>query len=151
MPPVAAGARQSPIFINGHLRYLISIIGSLNPQEVQKAIIVDAEHASVLALFNNDTDSHAESKLITYLRTGHLDPSAIVTPEQVGQPGLSGSGGPTAQTTPVVNGSAGQIIDSLRKSNAGLAKQLKQQQAEIDALAKLVAGQQAGQKTGSSK
>jgi hypothetical protein len=105
-----------PVFVNGRLQYLMSIIPTSH-NSVTKSVIVDAASNKVVALFNHDTDPDADTKLIRYLKTGVLDQSAVATPQDVGQPGKT----PTTQ----------QSVAQLLKENERLLEQVRENQAEI--------------------
>jgi hypothetical protein len=74
-----------PVFVGGHLFYLLSIIPE-NGNSVSKSVIVDAERNKVAAIFDNDTDPSADQKTLHYLATGELNRAALPQQES-GQKG----------------------------------------------------------------
>jgi hypothetical protein len=121
-----------PVFVNGRLQYLMSIIPTSH-NNVTKSVVVDATSNKVVALFNNDTDPSADSKLVRYLRTGVLDRSAAASPEQVGQPGATTPVGQTPTTTTSTS-AAGKSLAQLLAANAKLLRQVRENQQAIEQL-----------------
>ena len=79
-----------PVFVDGHLVYLTSIIPN-SANAVSKTVIVDAETNKLVAIFDNDRDPQAEQKTLTYIKTGEVPDEAVA-------PGATASGDTT--TTP---------------------------------------------------
>lgn len=100
-----------PVFVNGKLQYLMSIIPTSH-NNVTKSVIVDAASNKVVALFNHDSDPDADKKLVRYLRTGVLDQSAVATP---------------SATKPT----KGKTVAQLLQENERLLQQVRANQAEI--------------------
>jgi hypothetical protein len=135
-----------PVFIDGQLRFLVSIIGSSSPQRVEKSVIVDAEKSAVIAVFNHDSDPRADDKLRTYLNTGKLDPSASVTPSEIGQGVGNGTGtqngnGTSTTPTPVLTGKAAQQIAAILNHMNRAQKELDQTKAQLSELQATLASQ----------
>ena len=100
-----------PVFVNGKLQYLMSIIPTSH-NNVTKSVIVDAASNKVVALFNHDSDPDADKKLVRYLRTGVLDQSAVAPP---------------SATKPT----KGRTVAQLLQENERLLQQVRANQAEI--------------------
>ncbi len=99
--PGAAGSgnfrvvEPRPVFVKGRLVYLTSIIPK-EANSVSKTVVVDAETNKLVAIFDNDRDSQAETKTMNYVKTGEVPDDAVA-------PGASGTdttdSGSTGATT----------------------------------------------------
>ncbi|MEY2441742.1 MAG: hypothetical protein QOJ46_1168, partial [bacterium] len=74
-----------PVFVNGGLVYLTSIIPN-SANAVSKTVIVDAETNKLVAIFDNDRDPQAEQKTLRYIETGEV-PDEAVAPGATTTPG----------------------------------------------------------------
>jgi len=60
-----------PVFANGKLVYLVSIIPEQG-NSISKTVIIDAAQNKQVWIFDNDSDSQADEKIARYLATGEL-------------------------------------------------------------------------------
>jgi hypothetical protein len=60
-----------PVFANGRLVYLVSIIPE-QANSVSKTVIIDAARNKQVAIFDNDSDRRADEKIARYLTTGEV-------------------------------------------------------------------------------
>ncbi len=109
-----------PVFVNGRLQYLVSVIPE-NGNSVSKSVIVDAARNKVVAIFDNDTDPTADQATLRYLAAGELDRDAVPGQES-GTPG--GAGQPAATPTP---GRDRQPSDTPRDIQRRLERLIQQQ------------------------
>jgi hypothetical protein len=87
-----------PVFVNGGLVYLTSIIPN-SANAVSKTVIVDAETNKLVAIFDNDRDPQAEQKTLRYIETGEV-PDEAVAPGATTTPGTTTATPPGTATTP---------------------------------------------------
>ncbi len=96
--PGAAGSgnfkvvEPRPVFVKGGVVYLTSIIPK-EANSVSKTVVVDAETNKLVAIFDNDRDPQAETKTMTYIKTGEV-------PDEAAAPGASTAIAPATTTTP---------------------------------------------------
>jgi hypothetical protein len=132
-----------PVFVDGHLVYLTSIIPN-SANAVSKTVIVDAETNKLVAIFDNDRDPQAEAKTLNYMKTGEVPDEAVApgasttpgttTPEPTTTtPGTTTT--PPTTTTPST--SVGRQIDDILRRQEELVKEL---QALRDAVRKRSGG-----------
>jgi hypothetical protein len=104
-----------PVFVNGHLVYLASIIPN-SANAVSKTVVVDAETNKLVAIFDNDRDKQAEEKTRRYIETGDVPEEAAapgggsIAPEPApAQPGAGGPSATTTTTTPATGGARNDV------------------------------------------
>jgi hypothetical protein len=84
-----------PVFVNGQLVYLVSIIPE-QANSISKTVVIDAAQNKQVAIFNNDSDRRADDKIARYLATGELPDDAAVDEEAESRTDDADAGAPDA-------------------------------------------------------
>ncbi len=88
-----------PVFANGNLVYLVSIIPE-QANSISKTVVIDAAANKQVAIFDNDSDPQADEKIARYLTTGEVPGEEAAQPPGDGAPapapdGAARPAGPT--------------------------------------------------------
>jgi hypothetical protein len=98
--PGGAGGRfrvvePRPVFVDGQLVYLVSIIPE-QATAISKTVVIDAATNRQVAIFDNDSDPSADAKIQRYLATGQIpagdaaqEPQPAETPAAEDEPGTT--------------------------------------------------------------
>jgi len=82
-----------PVFANGKLVYLVSIIPE-QANSISKTVVIDAAANKQVAIFDNDSDPRADEKIARYLTTGQVPGQEDAQPATDGEaaPAPDGAG-----------------------------------------------------------
>lgn len=112
-----------PVFVNGKLMFLVSIIPN-SGNTVTKSVIVDAASNKAIAIFDHDSDEDADAKLLAFIRAGRLGADDRV----------STGGGDTGAEEPADTGGDPSADDSIK---AAIEELLEQNREQAEALQRL--------------
>jgi hypothetical protein len=93
-----------PVFVEGQLVYLVSIIPEQGTS-ISKTVVIDAARNQQVAIFDNDSDPRADEKIARYLQTGEV-PADDAAQEGAEQPADTTE--ETEQPTPAGDGDGGR-------------------------------------------
>jgi len=118
-----------PVFANGNLVYLVSIIPE-QANSISKTVVIDAAANKQVAIFDNDSDPQADAKIARYLATGEVPGQEEATPAADGDPAPAPDGGGRAAGPAEVRRQLDRLIerqrDALRDAEA-LRRALEQE------------------------
>jgi hypothetical protein len=99
-----------PVFVDGQLVYLVSIIPE-QATAISKTVVIDAATNRQVAIFNNDSDPQADAKIQQYLATGDVPSGdAAEEPQPAESPAEEEPG-----TTPAEDDGRPATPDSVRR------------------------------------
>ncbi|MFY9487129.1 MAG: hypothetical protein WAP35_00325 [Solirubrobacterales bacterium] len=116
-----------PIMVGGRLVFMTSIVPD-NANNVSKTVFIDAESNRVAAIFDNDSDDDADSKIAQFLKTGRTAGA-----ESIGADDSAGDGA-TQATGDGATGSSGSASGDTRERLDDLLKRQRELVDELEAL-----------------
>ncbi len=121
-----------PMVVDGRLVFMTSIVPD-SANNVSKTVFIDAATNRVAAIFNNDSDSRADEKIVRYLKDGEA-PGAddTETGNQASEP--TGKTGPTGATGDATGTKKDQRerLDELIRRQREILKQLEDLRNEMN-------------------